>query len=253
MRFPKHWILVLVALVAMTSCLILPPLRQPVEYHQFADARSWLGIPNFQNVASNVPFLLVGVFGLRQWWLSKRNQVANPSWGLGLFFVGVGFTMPGSAYYHWNPTHQTLVWDRLPMAISFMGLLSEVISRRVSAIWGARLVLPLQAAGAGSVAYWAWSFRNGTENLWPYAMVQFASILLIILMLALYPRRSSAEKHIVFAVAWYAGAKVLEHFDREVFYAGSLVSGHALKHLFAAASALHVARMISEERRAHSR
>ena len=31
----------------------LPPIPQPASYHQFADQRRWLGIPNFANVISN--------------------------------------------------------------------------------------------------------------------------------------------------------------------------------------------------------
>ena len=42
----------------------LPPIPQPAWYHQFADQRRWLGIPNFANVISNVAFALVGICGI---------------------------------------------------------------------------------------------------------------------------------------------------------------------------------------------
>ncbi|MBM3822850.1 MAG: alkaline phytoceramidase [Verrucomicrobia bacterium] len=249
----RLWVLWAVAGVAALACAVLPPLRQPQEYHQFADARGWLGIPHFQNVISNLPFLFVGLAGLRRWRQAVTSVPGDFSsgnrWGLFFFFAGVMLTAPGSSYYHWNPTNRTLVWDRLPMAVSFMGLLAEVIRRRVSSSGGARLVGPLQVAGAGSVAYWAWGFENGRENLWPYVAVQFASILLIILMLTLYPRKFPSDRHLGWAVAWYAGAKVLEHWDAEVFSFGSWVSGHALKHVFAAASAWCVVRMVAEDAR----
>jgi hypothetical protein len=50
-----------------------------MSYHQFADQRAWLGIPNFGDVASNLPFALVGIWGLifllRP---STQNRFADP-------------------------------------------------------------------------------------------------------------------------------------------------------------------------------
>ncbi len=42
--------------------LALHPIPQPLSYHNFADQRAWLGIPNFGDVASNLPFALVGLW-----------------------------------------------------------------------------------------------------------------------------------------------------------------------------------------------
>ena len=44
--------------------LFVPPIPQPQTYHRFADQRTLLGIPNFWNVVSNLPFILVGAMGL---------------------------------------------------------------------------------------------------------------------------------------------------------------------------------------------
>ena len=43
---------------------LLPPIRQSLAYHDFADNRTFFQVPNFFNVVSNVPFLLVGALGL---------------------------------------------------------------------------------------------------------------------------------------------------------------------------------------------
>jgi len=56
--------LLVVTAVAAFVVLRLPAVPQDPAYHRFADDRSWLGIPNFQNVASNLPFLIVGAIGL---------------------------------------------------------------------------------------------------------------------------------------------------------------------------------------------
>jgi hypothetical protein len=41
-------------------------IPQPATYHAFADTRMLLRIPNALNVLSNVPFLFVGLAGLRR-------------------------------------------------------------------------------------------------------------------------------------------------------------------------------------------
>lgn len=40
------------------------PYPQPLRYHSFADQRTMIGVPNALNVLSNLPFLIVGVWGL---------------------------------------------------------------------------------------------------------------------------------------------------------------------------------------------
>ena len=58
------WLLVLGAAVVAAIVMLLPPVPQPQWYHMFADQRRFLGIPNFNNVVSNLPFAAVGLWGL---------------------------------------------------------------------------------------------------------------------------------------------------------------------------------------------
>ena len=53
---------------------LLPPIAQDQSYHQFADQRTLLGMPNFWNVISNVPFIVVGATGLRQFHNSGNHR-----------------------------------------------------------------------------------------------------------------------------------------------------------------------------------
>ena len=53
---------------ALGVILSLDPWRQDPAYHLFADRRAWLGVANFADVASNLPFLAVGLWGLRVAW-----------------------------------------------------------------------------------------------------------------------------------------------------------------------------------------
>src|SRR5262249_40473894 len=97
---------------SLATLPLLPPIAQDPSYHQFADQRTLLGIPNFWNVVSNLPFVLVGTMGL---WQFGRDRARF------LLFLGVFLTGFGSAYYHWNPNNGSLFWDRLPICASMAG------------------------------------------------------------------------------------------------------------------------------------
>ncbi len=60
----------LVALFFATAVglYFIEPIPQSLLYHEFADRRSWLGIPNFGDVTSNLPFAVAGGFGLVRAW-----------------------------------------------------------------------------------------------------------------------------------------------------------------------------------------
>lgn len=106
--------------VAAGLCLLmlrLPPIPQWPSYHNFADHRAWLGIPNFGNVASNLLFAVVGVWGLAFLLRLKPQNAAlhfvdrRERWPYALAFFGMLLTAFGSAYYHLAPNNARLVWD----------------------------------------------------------------------------------------------------------------------------------------------
>jgi hypothetical protein len=45
-----------VGIAVLGVVLFLPPIRQDLSYHSFADQREFRAIPNFWNVVSNLPF-----------------------------------------------------------------------------------------------------------------------------------------------------------------------------------------------------
>ena len=57
-------LLIAIAVVACVATLFVPPVAQDLAYHDFADQRTLLGIPNFWNVVSNVPFFFIGLLGI---------------------------------------------------------------------------------------------------------------------------------------------------------------------------------------------
>jgi hypothetical protein len=248
MRIALLWSLT--ALAAATVFLLAPPIPQDPAYHRFADGRAWLGIPNFGDVMSNLPFTIVGIAGLGALW---RGWFGVPSMGEGdplpfvYFFIGVAAVGPGSAWYHLNPNNTTLFWDRLPMTLAFMALVAAVLSDRVSRGWIAcRGLNLLIAAGAASVVWWDYGEIRGAGDLRAYAMVQFWPVVLIPLILYLFPEgRHIRARYLVVALVFYALAKLSEHFDQSIFaVTGGTLSGHTIKHLFAAGAPAAVLAMM---------
>jgi hypothetical protein len=238
------WVLGSLAALALAGCFaLLPKVVQPEAYHQFADRRAWLGIPNFLDVLSNLPFLAVGLAGL--WTLKNGRHPATAftdRWERGAFmllFTGVALVALGSGYYHAHPTTPRLFWDRLPMTIVFSVLVGITIGERISLQAGRRLTPALVVAAVGSVIVW-----RATGDLRLYGFVQFFSMLALPLLLVLRPPRYTRTGDLVWMIALYAGAKLLEQADRLVFGLGGLVSGHTLKHLLAATATAQLVRHV---------
>jgi len=221
--------------VSLAGLLLLPPIPQDQSYHQFADQRTIFGIPNFWNVVSNIPFLAVGLAGLRRF----RQDPATV-----VFFLGVFLTGFGSSYYHWDPSDGTLFWDRLPMTLSFAAILALVLGERVSPQAGTIVLWPALAIGVFSLLLWRW-----TDDLRLYFWVQFFPALALLMLFLLYPAKYTGTHYWIVAGALYALAKLFELTDAAVFYwSGNLVSGHTFKHLAAAAACFAVLRYFQTRR-----
>ena len=234
-------IIAAVAIMVLAGACLVPPIPQDPAYHEFADPRPLWGLANFGDVISNAPFLLVGALGLA--FLFKRSTRAEARLGalrlpFLIYFAGVGLVAVGSAYYHADPTNETLFWDRLPMTVAFMALFLAVIVDRIHEKSGPVLLPLLIVMGIASVIYWSTTETSGQGDLRPYAVVQFFPMLAIPLICILFAPRSLNARYVVIMFCFYGMAKVFEHFDQGVFeLLGHGVSGHSLKHLSAAAAA----------------
>ena len=249
----RPWLLAGLGALMVLIAIVVPPIPQDPAYHDFADQRTLLGIPNALDVLSNLPFLLVGALGLA--FLARDRSGAarvafltpaerQPYW---LLFAGVALTGIGSAYYHWRPDNATLFWDRLPMTIAFMALLSSVIAERINLAAGIRLLVPLAALGVLSTLYWHVGEQHGAGDLRPYALVQFGTLAAVPLIAWLYPPRYTGTADLFAVLGWYGLAKVFELLDHGIFHLIG-VSGHTLKHLASAAGAWWILRMIERRR-----
>ena len=227
-------ILIGLSVVAIAGVMLHAPIAQPLDYHAFVDQRSIWGIPNCWNVVSNVPFLIFGLMGVAE--IAGRR--ALPLKGVYLtFFAGTCLVAVGSGYYHLAPSNDTLVWDRLPMAIVFMAFFSVILAEHVNARVGRLALVPLEVLGVGSVVYWYFTEVAGHGDLRPYILTQFLPIILIPLILLFFPARLWPARLIWAVLGTYVLAKVLELADAQVFALGHAISGHSLKHVAAALGA----------------
>jgi len=240
----EHWRHLLLAMVVLASfglVLLLPPLAQDPDYHDFADARALFDVPNFFNVASNVFFLFVGIAGLRAC-LRADLGAARRAWVT--FFAGVALVSVGSAYYHWSPNDATLIWDRLPITVAFMGLFSALLGEYAGGRLGELVLAPAALLGVASVLWWSLF-----DDLRPYVWIQLMPLLAIPTVMVLFPARYSHRWLLVAALGAYALAKLAELDDRAVFeWSRGWIGGHGLKHVLAALGCFGVLEMLRRRR-----
>jgi hypothetical protein len=243
------WVLVVFTIAVGAVAVLLPRIPQPQSYHDFADQRSLLGIPNFGDVASNLLFAVSGVWGLSFLFGQRGTEkFIDPCerWAYVFVFLGLLLTAFGSAYYHLTPGNARLVWDRLPMTLAFMGLVSAMISERVSVPAGFYLLPVLLLIGMGSVVLWWYSEARGAGDLRFYAAVQVYAVLILPVLLLLPPRYTRGWDFVV-VFCFYVLAKIFETWDRGIFSIDRhTISGHTLKHLAAGAAGFWILRMIKK-------
>lgn len=231
----NYFVLLGLTFLSVIAALLSPTIAQYLHYHEFADQRTILGIENFFNVASNIPYLVVGFIGcaliLKE---SKLAIVHKIKHAYVFFFIGVTLVCLGSSYYHINPSNSTLLWDRLPMTIAFMSFFTVIIAEYIQEKTAKELFLPLLITGLVSVFYWYWSETLGQGDLRLYILVQFLPIMLMPIILWLFLPRFTHSYYFWLIIACYVVAKIFELADQWVFDNLVIISGHSIKHLVSA-------------------
>ncbi len=228
-------IIVAIIVISIIGVFSMDPIAQDPTYHKLADQRSIINIPNFFDVISNLAFVIVGFMGLRLIGKGRATGGLPELQSVYMtFFAGVFLTGVGSAYYHFHPDNQSLLWDRLPMTIAFMALFSAIVGETISSRIALKMFIPLLVSGFASVIYWYVSELRGSGDLRAYVLVQFLPIVLIPLMLVLFTSRLNGNKYIWGVIGAYALSKVMELLDTPIYNTLGVISGHSLKHLIAA-------------------
>ena len=231
--------LLLTILLVFIGIWFIPPIPQDIGYHSFADQREILGVPNFWNVITNIPFFVFGVVGMFIMNAGKlQGGLLRLRAGYNVFFFGMVLLGFGSAYYHFAPSNQTLVWDRLPMTISFMAFFSIILGEHLSEELGNRLLWPLLILGVLSVVYWSFTEAQGRGDLRPYALVQFLPMLLMPMVLLMFRSAFRERWYIWVILAIYVVSKIAEALDESMLGLSGGLSGHSIKHLVASMGAV---------------
>ena len=217
----------------------------------FADDRGWPQLPHAMDVLSNLPFAVLGVWGLR--WLRWHDeahehvqdalmphQAAHPPINLldcaWMFFAGLVLTAAGSAFYHLQPDALRLAADRAGMAVAFAGLIGCAVCERVSARAGWPAAWFVLGAGLLAVAV-----CQKTGNVLPWALAQFGGMALVLVLALARPAKGAIGLKLGWVIFLYALAKLFELGDHAIYEATrQVISGHSLKHLTAALAALPV-------------
>jgi len=228
--------------LGVIGAIVVGPQAQ-LGYINFADTRACLGVPNCGDVASNLGFLLVGLYGL--WCLQRRRPEAfAASFEIVVYrwlFVGVVLTALGSAYFHWEPGNERLFWDRLPITIVLMTLLCATFAERIELEFARRWFVPLLVIGPAAALHWRWTVSLGAEDLRVYGLAQYLTLLIVVVLHA-FPSRYRDKPWVLSGIGLYALAKVFEAHDSEVLWMTvGVVSGHSAKHLIAAFALLCIA------------
>jgi len=241
-------------LCAAGALLLHGPITQAANYHDFADRRIALGLPNAADVISSAGFALVGLWGLARLWSARREAALAAGWnGHCLFLVALLLTAGGSAFYHLAPDNTRLFWDRLPIALACGGLLAgvypELNPRASGRLWAALMA----TAAVLSVSWWSTTDSGGQGDLRPYLFLQAAPLVLIPLWQAIRGAPRDDRAAYAAAILLYVAAKIAEIYDHEIYSALGSLSGHTAKHLLAAAaSGVLVLRLVRRAKRAQA-
>ncbi len=221
----------LLALVLLISgAFFIPPIAQDQSYHVFADQRPWGSLANAADTLSNLSFLFAGGWGLWQVACSQNFSSTPLIRSLAaIFLVGVMLTGLASMFYHLAPSDSRLAVDRFAMSLAFAAALALLAADRVSerlAVWLVTILFVL-----APLTVWIWV---DSGNLTPYAVLQFGGVTLIALF-SWRPSLRAPGLNFLGLLLSYGCAKICELADTRIFdLTSELVSGHSLKHIFAA-------------------
>jgi len=237
MKAVRTIILLAVSVTFIVAVILHGRFPQDLQYHNMADQRTFLYIPNFFNATSNLFFLLVGGYGLyfvSQPFKKLQNTFIRSQERIFyfMFFLGTVLVTFGSGYYHLYPSNQTLIWDRLSIPIAFMSFFSALLAERINFKLGLYLLFPLILLGLVSVGYWDYTEMIGQGDLRFYLIVLYLPIMLMPFLLLIYEPAYTSQGYIWLAYIAYILSKYFEYEDRLTYQQlHQTLSGHTIKHL----------------------
>ena len=221
------------SLLAFTLGLLAwGPVTIATHAHRYADARSWLGVPNTVNVLVNLPIFWLAVWGWCATRLSAWPRALRLPWqGFHLWVMAAALS---SATYHAAPSDALLLASRTCQACAFMLLVLGLLAERVDPRFGhgaaccfASIVVVL----TGLAIAQAGRHAHGAIDLRPLVLLEALPVLLIPVAMLGVPNVRTRLSGWLIALAVYAVSKLLGLADASIFGATGWISGHTLMHL----------------------
>ena len=176
----------------------------PASYHNFADKRTFMGIPNAMDVISNIAIVIPAVYLLQ-----KQKKFS-------LLSIHILLIALASTYYHLQPTDDRIFWDMLFIATTHVVLLSYFIKDEYAII--------LYIGSILSVVYW-----KQYNDLRPYILLLTDIPLYII---SLIYKNKKVNNYLYPIVIFGIMARALEYNDHYVYkMTNNMISGHTAKHI----------------------
>ena len=216
--------------VFIIVALFYGPISQPQEYHDFADDREILGVPNALDVMSNLAIIYPGVVGLAFIHESRnRTQVSEDEISIQItLFSGMILTFAGSVWFHLDPTDSTMLWDRLGMSVVIGSCISLLIHDMWDRNLAAKIHLPIIIASIVSVLWWP-----VFDDLRVYFIVKHHPFILFPIFLLCGRRIYDKVSGYYWALSMFLLATIFEFADQQIFEITGIISGHTLKHIAA--------------------
>ena len=183
----------------------MDPIPLPQSYHDFADKRTFLGIPNAMDVFSNIAIAIPAIYLLQ-----KQNKFS-------LLSVHILVLSIASTYYHLQPSDDRIFWDMMAVSTTHVVIASFFIEKEYA--------IPLYIASILSVVYW-----KSTDDLRPYIVILVGIPIYLFLLLH---KNKKITNYLYLIILFNSLARVTEHNDHSVYkLTGNQISGHTMKHIF---------------------
>ena len=216
--------------VFIIAALFYGPISQPQEYHDFADDREFLSIPNALDVMSNLVILYPGLVGLAFVHERRKNsQISDDEASIHItLFSGMILTFAGSVWFHLDPNDSTMLWDRLGMSVVIGSCISLLIHDMSDRNLAGRIHLPIVVTSVISVLWWP-----VFNDLRFYFIVKHHPFVLFPILLFYGNHIYDKISGYYWGLSMFILATLFEFTDLQIFEITGFISGHTLKHIFA--------------------
>tara|TARA_B110001452_G_scaffold251958_1_gene241450 strand:- start:1551 stop:2303 length:753 start_codon:yes stop_codon:yes gene_type:complete len=230
-------------LVIIVVAIAYGPISQPQNYHEFADDREFMGIPNALDVMSNLAIIFPGLIGLAFVHERRTNpRVSDDETSIHItLFSGMILTFAGSVWFHLDPNDSTMLWDRLGMSI----VIGSCISLLINDLWDRELAvrahIPIVLASIVSVLCWP-----VFDDLRIYFIVKHHPFILFPILLFFGSRLYDKISGYYWGLSMFILATFFEFTDEAIFQATGFISGHTMKHIAAGIGLWFIMKMIRD-------